>query len=98
MRVDDAYERQGTAHLCMVFEPLTGHRQGKVTERRTAVDCAYVSQDVVDVPYPQAEKMVVVLDHLNTHTPVSLSEACAPAEARRLMEHVAIYHTPKQAL
>jgi DDE superfamily endonuclease len=79
----------------MVFEPLTGHRQVKVTARRTAVAFAYVIQELVDVQYPQAEKIVLVLDNLNTHTPASLYEAFAPAEARRLMERLAIHHTPK---
>ena len=94
-RVDYEYERKGTANLFMVFEPLTGHRQVKVTERRTAVDFAYVIQTLVDVQYPQAEKIVLVLDNLNTHTPASLYDAFAPAEARRLMERLAIHHTPK---
>ena len=94
-RVDYEYERKGTANLFMVFEPLTGHRQVKVTERRTAVDFAYVIQELVDVQYPQAEKIVLVLDNLNTHTPASLYEAFAPAEARRVMERLEIHHTPK---
>ena len=94
-RVDYEYERKGTANLFMVFEPLTGHRQVKVTARRTAVDFAYVIQELVDVQYPQAEKIVLVLDNLNTHTPASLYEAFAPAEARRLMERLEIHHTPK---
>lgn len=94
-RVDYEYERKGTANLFMVFEPLTGHRQVKVTERRTAVDFAYVLQAWVDVQYPQAEKIVLVLDNLNTHTPASLYAAFAPAEARRLMERLEIHHTPK---
>jgi hypothetical protein len=94
-RVDYEYERKGTANLFMVFEPLTGYRQVKVTERRTAVDFAYVIQALVDVQYPQAEKIVLVLDNLNTHTPASLYEAFAPAEARRLMERLEIHHTPK---
>ena len=94
-RVDYEYERKGTANLFMGFEPLTGQRQVKVTERRTAVDFAHVIQELVDVQYPQAEKIVLVLDNLNTHTPASLYEAFAPAEARRLMERLEIHHTPK---
>jgi hypothetical protein len=94
-RVDYEYERKGTANLFMVFEPLTGYRQVKGTERRTAVDFASVIQALVDVQYPQAEKIVLVLDNLNTHTPASLYEAFAPAEARRLMERLEIHHTPK---
>lgn len=94
-RVDYEYERKGTANLFMIFEPLTGQRQVKVTERRTAVDFAHMIQELVDVQYPQAEKIVLVLDNLNTHTPASLYEAFAPAEARRLMERLEIHHTPK---
>lgn len=94
-RVDDAYARTGTAHLCMLFEPLVGQRQVKVTERRTAVDCAHVIQALVDEPYPQAETMVLVMDNLNTHTPASLYAAFAPTEARRLTERLAIHYTPK---
>ena len=66
-RVDYEYERQGTANLFMVFEPLAGQRQVKVTERRTAIDFAEVIQELVDVQYPQAEKIVLVMDNLNTH-------------------------------
>ena len=94
-RVDYEYERQGTANLFMVFEPLAGQRQVKVTERRTAIDFAQVIQELVDVQYPQAEQMVLVMDNLNTHTPASLYEAFAPAEARRLMERLEIHFTPK---
>jgi transposase len=94
-RVDYEYERQGTANLFMVFEPLAGQRQVKVTERRTAIDFAQVIQELVDVQYPQAEKIVLVMDNLNTHTPASLYEAFAPAEARRLMERLEIHYTPK---
>lgn len=83
-RVDYEYERKGTANLFMVCEPLAGTRQVKVTERRTAVDFAQLIQELVDVQYPQAEKIVLVLDNLNTHKPASLYEAFAPAEARRL--------------
>ena len=79
----------------MVFEPLAGQRQVKVTERRTAIDFAQVIQEVVDGQYPQAEPMVLVRDHLNTHTPASLYEAFAPAEARRLRERLEIHCTPK---
>ncbi|MGE3541825.1 MAG: IS630 family transposase [Candidatus Tectimicrobiota bacterium] len=93
--VDDAYERQGPAHLCMLFEALAGQRQVKVTERRTAVDCAHVIQALVDEHYPQAENMVLGMDNLHTHTPASLDEAFAPAEARRLMDHLEIHDTPK---
>lgn len=94
-RVDYEYERQGTANLFMVFEPLTGQRRVKVTERRTAVDFAHVLQELVDDQYPQAEKIVLVMDNLNTHKLASLYEAFAPAEARRLMERLELHYTPK---
>jgi DDE superfamily endonuclease len=94
-RLDDASERQGTAHLCMGFEPWAGHRRVKGTERRTAVDFAHLLRELSDAPYPQADTMVLVMDHRNTHKPASLYEACAPAEARRLMERVEIHDTPK---
>jgi DDE superfamily endonuclease len=94
-RVDYEYARQGTAHLCMVFEPLAGQRRVKVTERRTAVDFAHLIQELVDEQYPQAEKIVLVMDNLNTHTLASLYEAFTPTEARRLLERLEIHHTPK---
>jgi len=94
-RSDDEYERKGTANLCMVFEPLAGQRQVEVTDRRTAVDCAHGSRDLIDVFYPQADTIVLVRDNLNPHKPASLYEAFAPAEARRLLERLEMHHTPK---
>jgi hypothetical protein len=67
----------------------------KVTERRTAVDFAHLIREVVDEQYPQAEKIVLVMDNLNTHTPASLYEAFPPAEARRLLERLELHYTPK---
>jgi DDE superfamily endonuclease len=94
-RVDYEYRREGTANLFMLFEPLTGWRRVKVTERRTAQDFAQVIKELVDVHYPQAEKIVLVLDNLNVHTLGSLYETFPPAEARRLAEKLEIHHTPK---
>jgi len=94
-RVDYEYERKGTANLFMVFEPLAGQRRVKVTERRTAVDFAHLIREVVDEQYPQAEKIVLVMDNLNTHKPASLYEAFEPAEARRLLERLELHYTPK---
>jgi transposase len=94
-RVDYEYERKGTANLFLVTEPLVGQRWVEVTERRTAKDFAAVIQDLVDKRYPEAEKIVLVLDNLNTHRPASLYEAFAPAEARRLLEKLEIHYTPK---
>jgi hypothetical protein len=93
-RVDDEYARTGTATLFMVLEPLAGPRRVKVTARRTAVDCAYLIRALVDEQSPQAEKMVLVMDHLNPHKPASLYEAFPPAEARRRLERLEIHDTP----
>ena len=94
-REDYEYERRGTANLFMLFEPLAGQRQVKVTQRRTAVDFANVLRDLVDVHYPDAERIVLVMDNLNTHKVASLYEAFEPAEARRLIEKLEIHYTPK---
>lgn len=92
---DYEYERNGTANLFMMFEPLAGRRQVKVTARRTAVDYAEVVRELVDVHYPQAEKIVLVQDNLNTHKPASLYEAFPPQEAQRLLSKLEIHYTPK---
>lgn len=92
---DYEYERNGTANLFMLFEPLAGWRHVKVTERRTKIDFAHVIRELADVHYPDAEKIVLVMDNLNTHKPASLYEAFPPAEARRLIERLEIHHTPK---
>ena len=94
-RTDYEYERNGTANLFMLFEPLGGWRHVKVTARRTRSDFAEVIRELVDVHFPQAEKIVLVMDNLNTHKPASLYEAFPPAEARRLIEKLEIHYTPK---
>jgi len=71
-RVDHEYERQGTANLFLVTEPLVGQRRVKVTERRTAVDFAEFIRELVDKCYPDAKKIVLVMDNLNRHRPASL--------------------------
>jgi len=96
-RIDYEYERRGTANLFMVFEPLAGRRRVAITERRTAVDFAHVVRDLVDIDYPQAEKIVLVMDNLNTHGPASLYEAFEPTEARRICDRLEIHYTPKHA-
>jgi DDE superfamily endonuclease len=95
LREDYEYQRRGTANLFMLFEPLAGQRQVKVTQRRTAVDFAKVLRELVDVHYPEADRIVLVMDNLNTHKVASLYEAFEPAEARRLIEKLEIHHTPK---
>ena len=92
---DYEYERNGTANMFMMFEPLAGQRHVKVTERRTALDYAHVIRELVDVHYAAAEKVVLVQDNLNTHKPASLYEAFPPEEARRILEKLEIHYTPK---
>jgi transposase len=94
-RVDYEYERCGTANLFMTCEPLAGHRDVTVTERRTAVDFAREVRDLLQVRYPHAERVVLVMDNLNTHKPAALYEAFEPALARSLIERLEIHHTPK---
>jgi DDE superfamily endonuclease len=94
-RVDYEYQRQGVANLFMLFEPLQGRRHVAVRERRTGVDWAHVVRELVDVHYPTADKIVLVMDNLNTHTPASLYEAFEPAEAKRLADKLEIHYTPK---
>ena len=94
-RYDYEYERNGTASLFMLFAPVEGWRHVKVTERRTALDYAHVLKELSDVHFPKAEKIVLVQDNLNTHTPASLYEAFHPEEARRLVERFEWHYTPK---
>ena len=94
-REDYEYERNGTANLFLAFEPLRGWRHVEVTERKTKVDFAQMIKQLVDVWYPDAERVVLVMDNLNTPKPGSLSEAFAPAEARRLVKELEIHYTPK---
>jgi transposase len=94
-RFDYEYVRNGVANLFMFFEPLAGRREVKVTERRTMVDWAEAIGELVDVHYPEAEKIVLVMDNLNTHSIGSLYEAFTPAEAWRLAQKLEIHYTPK---
>jgi len=93
--VDYEYARLGTANLFLFCEPLRGWRQVRVTERRTKIDWAHAIRELVDVHYPEAERIVLVLDNLNTHTPASLYEAFSPVEAKRLADKLEIHPTPK---
>ena len=94
-REDSEYERHGTANLFMAFEPPAGTRRVEVTQRRTNQDFAGIIRRLVDEWYPAAERVVLVLDNLSTHTPAALYEAFAPAEARRLVEKLEWHYTPK---
>ena len=94
-RQDGEYKRQGTAALFMVCEPLAGRRHVFVRERRTRVDFAAVIKTLCDELYPTAEKIVLVMDQLNTHGVASLYAAYPPPEVRRLAERLEIHHSPK---
>jgi hypothetical protein len=96
-REDYEYVRGGTANLFIFCEPLRGWRHLTVTARRTRVDWAECIRELADRHYPDAEKIVLVMDNLNTHTPASLYEAFPPAEARRIAERLEIHYTPKHA-
>ena len=95
MRYDTQYERNGVSNLFMFVAPLLNWRHVKVTERRTAVDWAYCMRELVDVHFPEAERIVVVMDNLNTHTPASLYVAFEPAAAKRIWDKLEFHHTPK---
>ena len=92
---DYEYKRNGVANLFMMFEPLAGKRYVKVTERRTKIDWAQCVRELVDERYPQAERIVMVMDNLNTHTPASLYEAFDAAESKRIADKLEIHYTPK---
>jgi hypothetical protein len=94
-RQDYEYERKGTANLFIVSEPLRGWRHVSVTERRTKIDWAHCVKELADVHYPHAERIVLVMDNLNTHTPAALYEAFAPEEAGRIARKLEIHYTPK---
>jgi len=94
-RVDYEYERGGVANLFLFCEPLRGRRWVDVTEHRTKADWAHQIRELVEVRYPEAECIVLVLDNLNTHTPAALYEAFPPAEAKRLAEKLELHYTPK---
>ena len=92
---DSEYERRGTANVFMAVEPLAGQRTTQVTERRTRVDWARFIHMLLLSVYPLAEKVVLVMDNLNTHGIASLYEAFAPEIARALAARLEIHHTPK---
>ena len=94
-RFDYEYRRNGVANLFMLVEPLTGRCHLKVTERRTKIDWAYLMKELVQIHYPEAETITLVLDNLNTHVKASLYEAFAPEEAKRIAEKLEIHYTPK---
>ena len=92
---DYEYRRNGTANVFCAFEPLAGWRHYDVTDRRTAVDFARFMRGLLTGRYKDAEKVVLVMDNLNTHTPGSLFEAFPPEQAKRLADRLEIHPTPK---
>jgi len=93
--VDDEYVRNGVACIFLEVEPLGGKRKVKITEHRTRIDWAHFIKEMLEDRYPEAEKVVLVMDNLNTHTSASLYQAFSPEEARRLTERLEIHYTPK---
>lgn len=95
LRIDSEYIRLGTCNLFMFCEPLQGVRHVRVTERRTKVDWAHALRDFLNEFHSEAEKIVLVMDNLNTHSPGSFYEAFSPEDAHRLTERLEIHYTPK---
>jgi transposase len=96
-RFDYEYQRNGSCNLFMMFQPGAGWRHAKVTHQRTKMDFAACMRDLVDIHFPHAEKIRLVMDNLNTHTPASLYVAFLPAEARRILSKLEFHYTPKHA-
>jgi hypothetical protein len=94
-RSDYEYERRGTANLFLFCEPLRSQRWVAVTDRRTATDWAHQIRDLVETRYPEAERIILVADNLNTHTPAALYATFPPTEAKRLADTLEIHYTPK---
>lgn len=94
-RHDYEYHRDGMCSIFLACEPLAGRRILQVREQRTKADWAYFVRELIDRHYPQAEKIVLVLDNLNTHTPSAFYEVFEPAEAWRLAQKLEIHYTPK---
>lgn len=95
LRYDYEYRRNGTCNLFMFFQPLAGWRHVEATEQRTKRDFAYQMKGLVDVHFPQAKVIRVVLDNLNTHSPAALYEVFEPQEARRIVRKLEFHYTPK---
>ncbi len=94
-RQDYEYERRGVRNLFLWYEPLRSRRHVEVTARRTRIDFAGQMKDLVDVHYPDAIKVILVVDNLNTHSPASLYAAYEPAEAKRISDRLEFHYTPK---
>jgi len=96
-REDYEYKRDGKCALFLAVEPLVGRRHAWVRSQRTKLDCAEVLRELVDVVYPQADVIVLVVDNLNIHHPACLYERFPPAEARRIAERIEWHYTPEHA-
>lgn len=94
-KYDYEYERNGTRNLFIFFAPLEKWRHVKITEHRTAIDFAYCMRDLVDIHFPDAEIIDIVMDNLNTHTPASLYKAFPAHEAHRIVRKLKFHYTPK---
>jgi len=94
-RYDAEYKRNGVSNLFMFFSPLKNWRHVEVTDRRTKVDWAKAVRQLVEEHFPQAKRITLVMDNLNTHTPSSLYEAFAPDIAKRILDKLDIHYTPK---
>jgi transposase len=94
-RFDYEYQREGVCNLFMFFEPLTGDRHVEVTDQPTSLDYAQQMKYLVDERHPQAKKIRVVQDNLNTHVKASLYKAFTPAEARPILDKLEFHYTPK---
>ena len=94
-RFDHVYTRNGVASLFVAFEPLRGRRMVAVTDRRRRLEWAEFVRSLVDGQYGDADKVVLVMDQLNTHTAASLYEAFPPEQAKRIADRLEIHHTPK---
>jgi hypothetical protein len=94
-KYDSEYIRNGVSNLFMIFEPLKGKRHVQVTDRRTKKDFAECMKYIVDELYPEAIRITIVMDNLNTHSPASLYDCFEPEEAKRIADKLDIQHTPK---
>jgi len=94
-RYDSEYKRNGVSNLFMLLAPLESWRHVEVTDQRTKVDWAKVVKQLVDEHFPEAKKIILVMDNLNTHSPSSLYEAFSPEEAKRILDKLEIHYTPK---
>jgi hypothetical protein len=94
-RIDYEYKRNGTANIFRWVEPLKGRRVANVTDRRTSIDFAEQLRLLVDTEYPEAEKIVLVSDNLNTHSAAALYERFKPAEAHRIAQKIEWHYTPE---